>query len=109
MEKRDDIIAAMNAINPDNYIPVEENDHPHFDTPERAYIKKHLVKSLTDDAKFLLRLVLDTPQELVTLLFKQNGDVKTTVLTDILSFRGWSYSRRRDVYNEIKNFIREYY
>lgn len=106
---KSDLLAALTAYNPNNYIPVEKIVIPHFEVPEKAYYRKELVHALTKDAKFLLRLVLDTPDEFLSLLFKDNGEVRTTVLSDMLKHRGWRPKKIEQIRKEVKTFIRNYY
>jgi len=109
MAYKEDLLAALVAYNPNNYVPIDDIVIPHFDAPEKAYYRKELVESLTADAKFLMRLILNTPDDLITTLFKDNGDVRRTVLTDILKFRGWRPKQIEKVEHEIKTFVRDYY
>lgn len=109
MANKEDLLAALIAYNPKNYVPVDKVILPHFEVPEKAYYRKELVNSLTSDAKFLLRLVLNTPDEFISLLFKDNGDVRTTVLTDMLKFQGWRPKKIKEVHLEVKDFVRNYY
>jgi hypothetical protein len=109
MPSKEDVLAALIAYNPHNYVPFDKVVLPHFEVPEKAYYRKELVNSLTADAKFLLRLVLNTPDELISTLFQDNGDIRTTVLTDMLKFRGWRPRKIKEVHAEIKSFVRDYY
>lgn len=109
MARKEDLLAALIAYNPNNYIPVEKVVLPHFEVPEKAYYRKELVTALTDDAKFLIRLVLNTPDDLLSTLFQDNGDVRRTVLTDMLKFRGWRPKKIKEVQTEVKAFVRNYY
>ena len=104
-----DLLAALTAYNPNNYIPVDKITIPHFEVPEKAYYRKELVQALTNDAKFLLRLVLDTPDDFLSLLFKDNGEIRTTVLTDMLKHRGWRPKKIEEIRKEVKVFVRNYY
>ena len=109
MASKEDLLAALIAYNPNNYIPVDKVILPHFEVPEKAYYRKELVEALTSDAKFLIRLILNTPDDLLSTLFKDNGDVRRTVLTDILKFRGWRPKKIEKVQHEVKDFVRNYY
>jgi hypothetical protein len=109
MASKEDLLAALVAYNPNNYVPIDKVVLPHFEVPERAYYKKELVAALTSDAKFLIRLILNTPDDLISTLFQDNGDVRRTVLTDILKLRGWRPSKIKEVQGEVKTFVRNYY
>lgn len=109
MANKEDLLAALVAYNPNNYIPIDKIVLPHFEVPEHAYYRKELVSSLTSDAQFLIRLVLNTPDDLASTLFKDNGDVRRTVLTDIMKFRGWKPKKIQEVLDEVKSFVRNYY
>jgi hypothetical protein len=109
MANKEDLLAALIAYNPNNYVPIDKVVLPHFELPEKAYYRKELVESLTKDAKFLIRLILNTPDELLSTLFQDNGDVRKTVVVDILKFRGWRPKKIKEVESEIKTFIHDYY
>lgn len=109
MASKEDLLAALIAYNPSNYIPVDKVVIPHFDVPEKAYYRKELVAALTADAKFLLRLIINTPDDLISTLFQENGEVRRTVLIDILKFRGWKPSKIKKVQLEIRTFVTNYY
>ena len=109
MASKEDLLAALIAYNPNNYVPVDKVSLPHFEVPEKAYYRKELVSALTADAKFLIRLILNTPDDLVSILFQDNGDVRKTVITDILKFRGWRPSKIKAVQKELKTFVKDYY
>ena len=104
-----DLLAALEAYNAQNYIPVDKVTIPCFDRPERSLLEKELLSKLSKDASYIIRLVLDTPEHLKDLMLKNNGEVHRTVLQDVLSYEGWKPLRREVALKEIKQFITDFY
>ena len=104
-----DLLAALIAFNPRNYVPIDKVTIPHFDPPEKSMYRSELLNNLSKDASFVIRLVLDTPDDLKDILLKTNGEVQRTTLMDILDIQGWKPARRKAALQEVRTFTREYY
>ena len=114
-----DIVLAMQVWDKDNWVGLEESETESGIMPihslmvtdlEKIHYRKELVSSLTGDAKYLLKLVLDTPDDFTSCICggKEN-DPKKTRITAFLSISGWNKNRICGVFNEISMFIRMYY
>ena len=80
-----------------------------IDNLERVLHKKELVKNLTDDAKYLITTILDTPDDFLKCICDSEGTPKKTRVVAFLSVSGWKRSKINKTFIEISRFIREYY
>jgi len=81
----------------------------HEITPERQMYKKELVKNLTKDAKYVIKLILDTPEDFLEFLAGKNGEPKRYRVISFLQISGWSNKRVVSTTKELCKFVGEYY
>ena len=79
------------------------------DNLERIHYKKELVESLTSDAKYLISIVLDTPDDFINCLYGIDEEPKKTRIIAFLNVSGWKPRKIRRVFSEVSHFVKEYY
>jgi len=79
------------------------------DNLERLHYKKELVNNLTDDAKYLVSIILDTPDEFIGCICGSDGIPKKGRLLAFLNVSGWKRSKINKAFNEVNRFVQEYY
>lgn len=96
-------LCALQAMNPCNYVPAEEVEEalPYHLNPEKELIAKEIAlgKGLSEEAKFVVRLVLESPQEM--------GLVTKKAITEHLRSLGWPYKKIWLTFNEIREWLKE--
>jgi hypothetical protein len=119
-----DIVSLINASNQNNYIPISYGD-PSFmqdreflqgrpinnvnpidpaQNPEQITLR---VLSLSEEAKWLINLCLNTPAEIIGLITTPLGKITRPALRPFL-FKKWKSKRKVErVFSEIKNFLSE--
>lgn len=109
---RDCLISAIIAWDASSYISLEENidtlqnetELKYFCTPEQIFIQKESALNLSDDAKNLLRFILDTPDDMVNCIMGKRGYVTKKSVTYFLKALGWREKKINKVFHEIKCF-----
>lgn len=96
-------LCALRAMNPCNYVPAEEVEEVlsyHLD-PERELIAKEIAlgKGLSEEARFVVKLVLESPEEM-RLISKK-------AITEYLRNLGWPYKKIWLAFSEIKEWLKE--
>ncbi len=79
------------------------------DSLERIHYRKELVENLTSDAKYLITIVLDTPDDFVGCICGNGGFPMKTRVIAFLSVSGWKRKKILKTFQEISKFVREYY
>jgi len=114
----DNLIAAILVWDRGNWISYseEEMEKLYFSqssfykmTPEKHFFRKELVNSLSNDAKFIFELILDTPDEFLECLSSSNGTLKKSKIITFLILAGWKQKRVEKTFREIKRFLGNYY
>ena len=109
---RDCLISAIIAWYASSYISLEENidtlqnetELKYFCTPEQIFIQKESALNLSDDAKNLLRFILDTPDDMVNCIMGKRGYITKQSVTFFLRALGWKDGKINKVFHEIKCF-----
>lgn len=79
------------------------------DNLEKIHYRKELIQNLTSDAKYLISIVLDTPDDFAKCLCGMDGEPKKTRIIAFLSVSGWKPRKINKAFHEISRFVREYY
>lgn len=123
-KQRDCLCSAIEIWEPSNWSSIEidgkylipnsnggfnEHSIAHELTPEKQYYKKELVDFLTKDAKYVIKLLLDTPEELLDCIIGENGEPKKYRIMAFLQVSGWGRKRVFKTIKEICKFVGEYY
>jgi len=77
--------------------------------PEKILLKKDAFDSLSDEAKYLLRIILDAPQELIEVLYTQKykKTSKARIKKFLLKCLHWNRLKVNKAFREIKKYLRE--
>ncbi len=77
--------------------------------PEKILLKKDAFDSLSDEAKYLLRIILDAPQELIEVLYTQKykKTSKARIKKFLLKRLHWNRLKVNKAFREIKKYLRE--
>lgn len=71
-------------------------------TPEQEYLRKSAFEQLSDDAKYIVQLALDTPIELIS----DFGRLSKTLLRRYLRYRKkWTVKRVESAITEIVEYV----
>ncbi len=116
MKKWPDLLCAIAVWDKDNWVSTDEPEYVIFsdknlvtDNLERIHYRKELIKNLTEDAKYLLTVILDTPDDFAGCICGNDGVPKKTRVVAFLNVSGWKYRKINSVFKEISKFIKEYY
>ena len=110
------LISAIIAWDPSNYISLENNldvlqsetELKYMSTPEQIFLRKESVLALSDDAKNLLKFVLDVPDDLIRCVTGKRGEISKEKLVIFLRVIGWTPSKINKTFKELKFFCRGY-
>lgn len=110
------LISAIIAWDPSNYISLENNidtlqsetELLMFATPEQIFIRKESVLALSDDAKNLIKFVLDTPDDMLEFITGHRGEISRERLVIFLRAIGWNHTKIQKTFKELKFFCRGY-
>lgn len=79
------------------------NTFAHNDeNPETIYMAKEMLTSLSKEAKDVLNMIMNSPEE----MFLGNDKLSQMALRRILRKKGWSWKRVLSVQRELKDFCR---
>jgi len=85
------------------------NKQDFIETPESLTAFKELLESLSEEAKEVVNIVLNTPTELVDALFarkeKGKGGLNRHQLRSYLRYCGWKYRAIETVFGELRKKI----
>jgi hypothetical protein len=99
--------AALRVMDRSNWVSIEDVEIQVISqNPLKILLLKEAYLSLSEEAKFVLRLVLDTPDELTDFLKSQKRTISTRRLKLLVEKAGINYSRVKE---EINGFIRQKY
>ena len=74
-------------------------------TPERAYLFKEAIELLSDDAKDIVRIIFDTPTELIEMAMGREKGINRNNLTKYLRHQNWPLHVILDSFKEIKSVL----
>lgn len=102
---------TWSVINDENEI-VEYKDHfyrQHFkeSTPEDRIIFGNLISSMSDEAKFIIGLILNTPLELYDFLKSTNFNITRQSITLFLRHKTWKIPTIKKAFAEITTTLQE--
>jgi len=114
--KKDELISLIIAWDAKSYISLEQNldalsketELQYFCTPEQIFSRKELVMRLSDDAKDLLRFVLDTPEDMIFFIIGKRGGISKERLIVFLRAIGWKAKKVEKIFKELHHFCRIY-
>lgn len=95
----DDLICASNVFFGD-FIPLEDITLVENKNPESILIAKSIFQSLSNEAKEVINIILNAPNE----LFLVNGKFKKMELSKILRENKWSFKKIYSIQKEISEF-----
>ena len=79
------------------------------DSLERIHYRKELIQNLTQDAAYLISVVLDTPDDFINCICGIDGEPKKTRLIAFLNVAGWKPRKIKKAFHEVSKFVKEYY
>jgi len=75
-------------------------------TPEKIFLKKEMVQNLSDEAKEVIWLVLNSPPEVMAFFSSSKTTVNKRKLMDFLIHRKhWPWKKARETFEELKIFL----
>ena len=112
-----EIANAIYASNPNNYQPIlygdpDDTDEPGINpvskdpTPEEMIVKKDQLEKLSEEARFVITLCINTPAELVELITTPLGKITRRTLRTFLTKKWRSPQKIARVFSEIQEFLR---
>lgn len=106
------LVSAIIAWDPSNYIfennldvLQSETELKYMSTPEQIFLRKESVLALSDDAKNLLKFVLDVPDDLIHCITGKRGEISKEKLVIFLRVIGWTPSKINKTFKERNIFI----
>lgn len=116
MKKWPDLACAIYVWDANNWVSYDDPDIAVFtdrnlvtDNLERIHYRKELVENLTTDAKYLMTMILDTPEDFNRCICGNDGMPKKTRIVAFLNVSGWNYKKINTVFGELSKFVKEYY
>lgn len=106
---------AMEAYQAENYLPIHEpttqNLCPAIASPEDDLLVRERYQLLSKDAKYVIDIVLDPPEQLNRRLQIKNRKTlcqeKLTEFLRLIDPIYWKFRKIKNVFNEVKTFLKE--
>lgn len=116
MKKWPDLVHAFCVWDKDNWVCIDDHEisvttdrNLITDSIEKIHYRKELLQSLSDEAKYLITIVLDTPDDFIECLCGMNGEPKRTRIIAFLNVSGWKQKKISKTFKELHRFVKEYY
>jgi hypothetical protein len=85
------------VFSPEDYLTPEQ------ETPETLLIQKDALQKLSEEAKFLIDILINLPDEMIL----STGRVCYKRLSKFLQEKGWSKKRVQNSWDELKCYLKE--
>jgi len=103
-------LAVYNAVNPENYLPIEDGIDKAIDpspSPEQAVVGRDLYERLSDEAKRVLTIIYNAPEETLYALFASPVYKRFSYARILQHFaHKWGKKKATKVLNELRDFAR---
>lgn len=101
-----DYFIAVQIVNPNSYVELQEWHLPMQENPEEVLIEKDAFEKMSEEAKDLIHIILKTPTEF-TEIFTPTGKVKEQAMYHILIHlkRKFGYQKAISIIGEIKLWL----
>jgi len=97
---------AYIAYNPNNYFPVENMEEELSKkvlSPEEILLKKEKFSIISEEAKFVMKIIMNTPSELTSILKTSTGKITERTIKNTLRRLKWHRAKIEKTIKELKN------
>jgi hypothetical protein len=99
--------SVLNILDEGNWLP--DDDVLDVETPESIYMRKSLIEGLSQEAKDLLYMVLNAPDEFQAVLYNIYGQITEHTIRKYMTQRGWRFTKVKCTLEEMRKKYEDYH